>query len=464
VTAIVAREYQTRAIDAGRASFRAGKRAVLFVGPTGCGKTTIFSMMAQGRVARGGRVAVFAHRIELVQQAADRLRAHGLEVGANGAGKGAPVQVTSVQTCLARKEMPEADLVILDEAHHYVADLWNQVPATYAAKRTRIVGFTATPERADGVGLGDLFDDLVVVAQIAELTALGWLVPCEVLAPATSVTALAQEPWQAVQRHAPGRSAVVFAPHIKAAHEFADGFVANGVAAGVVHAPQGDCDRGCAERRAETLARFAAGELTVVVNVNVLTEGWDCPRAKVCVLARLYGSPSQFLQAVGRVLRPLEGAGDAMLLDLAGNVDIHGTPDEARLYSLTGAACSRASDFRDGVRICRTCKAEIPPTAKRCEACGRELPVMVTPTAEDVALARFERDEARARLPEDRRVKILTSLYAKTIRKGHKRTAAEHAYRGMFKHHPPADVSAVAWMDATTIVAKEKGDAWEPAS
>lgn len=467
MSAIETREYQTRAIESGRAAFGAGKRAVLFVGPTGCGKTTIFSLMARGRVERGGRVAVFAHRTELVAQAAARLASFGLDVGCNGANASARVQVMSAQACVARDKIPAADLVIFDEAHHYVASEWHRIPACYAQTRTKVVGFSATPERADGVGLGDVFDDLVVVAQIAELTQLGFLAPCEVLAPVSSVDALAMDPWEAVAAHAPhDRGVVVFAPHIKAAHQFADDFAARGVSVGVVHSPIKECTRGCAERRADTLARFAAGALRVVVNVNVLTEGWDCPRAKVGVLARKYGSPSQYLQAVGRILRP-DGSGPAMLLDLAGNVALHGPPDEERIYSLTGAACSRWGDVNgDGVRICRTCRAEIPPDAGRCEKCGRVLPAQTIPTSEHVKLERFQRAEAkrvaRAEAPECKYTKALGTLYIKALRKGHKRSSAEYKYQ--LHHRPPtAEMRVNAWTWAQMIVARDKHDAWEPA-
>lgn len=462
VAPIEARAYQTKAIDSGRAAFRAGKRAVLFVAPTGAGKTTIFSMMAASRVAKGGRVAVFAHRIELVDQAVARLRAFGLHVGCNGSGLAAPVQVTTIQTVLARKKMPDADLVIFDEAHHVSgAEEWERIPRTFAERRVPIVGFTATPERADGIGLAGIFDELIVVAQIAELTALGYLVECEIMNPRTSPKALAMEPWDAYRQHAGGRPAVVFAPHVKAAHSFADDFRANDIAAGVVHSASADCDRRCAEMRSRTLDAFAAGEINVLVNVNVLTEGWDCARAKVCILARRVGSPSQYLQMGGRVLRP-DGTGPALLIDLAGNVELHGTLDEERVYRLEGAACTRLSEYRDGVRICRACKAEIPPNDSVCPACGSAPPPMLTPTAEGIALQRFLREEARAKLPEDRRVKILASLYAKALRKGHKRAAAEYAYRGMFKQHPPTIVSVTAWARAQEIVAREKGDAWLP--
>lgn len=444
------RSYQARAIASARRSFVSGKRAVLLVAPTGAGKTTIAGLIVKGRIDKGGRVACYAHRRELVTQMADRFRAFGLDVGAHGENEAARVQVVSVQGALSRRTLPEADLVVLDEAHHYVADDWVDVPRTYAAAGALIVGLTATPERGDGKGLGAKgeawgFDDLIVVSQIGELTDLGFLVPCDVLAPRTTPRKLALDPWDAYKRHAEGLSTVVFAPHVKAAEEFAAEFRNRlGVEAGVVHGDLALADRD------GTLARFASGELRVVVNVNVLTEGWDCPRAKVCILARKIGSPSLFLQCVGRVLRVDGVTPRARLIDLSGNVALHGRPEDERIYSLDGAAVTRRGAATCGVRICKRCKAEIPPDVEACVECGRPLDELVTPHGEGIELDRFAWAK---KLPANKRVERLARWYADGIVKGHKRGHAEHKYRAVFGFHAPTDVRVAAWKVAQEATA-----------
>jgi superfamily II DNA or RNA helicase len=449
------REYQHRAIADARAIAVKGVRSLLLVAPTGAGKTTIGAMIAQGRIAKGGRVAWFAHRRELITQAADRLRAFGLDVGANGANVNASVQVTSVQTVLARRQMPTADLVVLDEAHHYVSHRWSEIARSYAAAKALTIGFTATPERADGTGLGEIFDALIVVAQLADLVRSGQLVACDVVAPRGGVKKLALDPVDAWEKYADRRSTVVFAPHVKAAEDFAAQFRARDVAAEVVHGETPIRDRDA------ILARFAAGDVPVLVNVGVLTEGWDCPRAKVVILARRIGSPSLYLQCVGRVLRP-DGTGlSALLVDLSGNYDLHGHPEDERVFSLTGTAVSRKDGVVIVARFCKSCSAELGPDDIACPDCGRSAE-LVTPTAEGVELARVLRDEQRQQIPEDKRVKILATIYEKKLRAGHKRSAGDHAYRGMFRHFPPADVRARAWEAAVRRVAAERGDAWEP--
>jgi len=219
------------------------------------------------------------------------------------------------------------------------------------------------------------------------------------------------------------------------------------------------------DARDGALARFARGELSVLVNVMVLTEGWDCPRAKVCILARRIGSASLYLQMVGRVLRPYPGVERAMLIDLAGNWELHGYPDEERVWSLTGTACTRRSQSNDGIRFCRVCQTEIPPGLLICP-CGTPLPEQKTPRGEGVELEKIlereARQEERARLPPDKRVGMLASLYAKGIRKGHKKRAAELAYRSMTGRYPDTALMVRAWQLANEKVAEERGDAYVP--
>lgn len=453
---VTLRPYQLSALERARAAIRAGSKAPLLVSPTGSGKTTIGAEIVRSHVERGGRCAWFAHRTELVSQAAGRLRELGLRVG-----PGEAVQVLSTQAVVMGGRAPQASLVVLDEAHHYVSDEWKRIPDAYRAGNATIVGLTATPERTDGLGLVGAFDSLTVVAQIGELTSLGYLVPCEMIVPKTSVRAgqISEDPWRVYERFGGGRSCVVFAPNVPSAEAYAADFNAHGIPAAVVEA------KTPADGRAATLAAFADGKIRALLNVAVLTEGWDCPRAKVCILARKIGSPSLYLQCVGRVLRPYPGVGgNALLIDLAGNVDLHGDPAEERVYSLEGAACTRKGE-RDGVRFCKVCKCEIPRDAETCPDCERPVSEIAIPEAAHLEMMRIERVQKReewaAALPNDKRRKLLASMYEKGIRNGWKRVAAEYRFKGIMKHHPDAALKQAAWMDAQNAVAATKGDAWE---
>ncbi len=278
------RPHQTTGIKLARERYREGHRSVLLVAPCGAGKTLIFCWVARSAVERGGRVLVVVHRRELVKQTVAKMRLSGLgRVGIIAAGEpsdpDAPVQVASICTLLARVKrssgglfvgdgLPDATLVVPDEAHHYVSDEWSLIKDRYAA--AKILGVTATPERGDGRALGDLFDVLVPVASVKELIAAGYLVPCDVIAPPKKMKRNHEDPVDAYVKHGGGRKAVVFASSVKAAYELAGRFTMAGFPAACI---EGEMDAGA---RDIALDRFARGELRVLVNVFVLTEGWDC--------------------------------------------------------------------------------------------------------------------------------------------------------------------------------------------
>lgn len=438
---ITLRPYQSRAINEARKQIVEGKRSILIVAPTGSGKTATASAIVKGRIDKGGRVAWFAHRDELVSQAARTLESFGLEVGCYGANANARVQVMTVQTALSRGEVPEADLVIADEAHHYVADEWRTVIDAYKEKAF-LIGLTATPERKDGRAMRPPFESLIVMAQIGELIKEGHLVPCEVYAPDKAITEgvdLAMLPVEAYEKYARGSSGIVFAPHVLAAKTFAAQFVQRGISCGVVHGKMpGD------ERR-DVLARHDAGEISVLCNVYVLTEGYDSPRVKTCILARRIGSPGAYLQMVGRVLRPFtnqetgEIATSARLIDLYGtNVQSHGRPEEERIFSLDGKAIRLAS----GESFCK-----VHGTPTPCELCEREAIEQLVPGSLGIPLAKWKeairRDDTIARV--DRLAKWIAQSRMMRTKDGrpYKVGWAFGKYEGAYGERPtPAIIAA----------------------
>lgn len=429
------RPHQSAVIDGARKEVMSGKRSPLIVLPTGAGKTVTASEIVRSKVAKGGRVAWMAHRDELITQARQTLERFGLSVGANGFNAGAPVQIVSVQTAVSRGEAPDADLVVFDEAHHFVADKWKALPDVYRGKI--MIGLTATPERADGVGLGSVFDSLVPGATIKELQALGYLTMCEVMAPKKAVpnSKLALEPVDAYLRYANGTSAIVFAPHVQAAADFCDGFNRKNVKAAVVHGTMSE------DERFEVLHRFACGEIRVLCNVYILTEGWDCPRAKTCILARKVGSAGAYLQMTGRVLRPWQGT-TAKLIDLHGStVEAYGPPDEDREYSLDGRGIRRKG--MQGEQFCKL--HGIPIVDGVCSECGsKEATELVTPTAAGIDLGAWKKI-----IQQDNdlvRAKRLRKWFELCRIKGYKKGFAYGKYKGTYGSFPPPGIVAAATM------------------
>lgn len=360
------REYQRKAVVAIWQAFQSGKRAPLLVLPTGGGKTRILSECAS-RVR--GQLLWLAHRTELCEQAYDALTEQGLLVGAYGDGIGrdahpfAPIQVAMVQTLASRGRKFDPRLIITDEAHHYVADEWGGVLDHYPG--VPLIGATATPCRTDSRGLGERYDEIIVGATVKQLTGEGILTPCRVIAPKDGLKPgrIAQAPVDAYRRFCQGRQCIVFAPNKEAAARFTEQFRNASIATEMV--------LGEGERSA-TIHAYRRKDIQVLVNVYVLTEGFDDPPTSAIILARRCSSLSMYIQITGRGLRRSSGKTDCIFVDLAGvcrNPEF-GLPDSDRNYDLGEEGVVTVRD-KEAPRFCLVCGCALDPSARGCPACGR---------------------------------------------------------------------------------------------
>lgn len=418
------RTYQALAIERAREHFRQGKRAVLLVAPTGSGKTVIGAEIARLHFNREGQVVWLAHRIELVKQAVEKLRAAGIpDVGAIAAEQSfnerAKVVVCSIQTLLARPKLrPDASLIIADEAHHYVSPDWSALMMYY--KQALTVGLTATPQRSDGTALGDIFDAMVVVTTPAELVAAGHLAPIMVVAPGRRLeTGALVDPVSALRRFAPHRKAVVFASNVEHARQ-----IANELQTWYIdgHTP--------ADQRAAILDAFDRSIAGVLVNVYVLTEGWDCPSVEVCVLASNCSSPAAFIQRVGRVRRTHPGKLTSLLIDCKGSVYEHGLPDEPRFFSLTGRPIERKKGL-PAIRQCPQCGSVFRVLAV-CPRCAYVFPPPRVPFEVKRKMAYVDNVT-----PEVTKRAYLRELLGKARTLNHKPGWAAHRFKWRWGHWPP---------------------------
>lgn len=433
------RPYQNRAHAALQASVRSGKRRVLLVSPTGSGKTFMLSRVVAGSVAKGKRVAWFAHRRELITQPAEALAEFGVAAGYLGRAPSSQVQILSVQGSVSRGEVPPADVVILDEAHHFAADLWKTIPEAYPD--ALIIGATATPERGDGKPLDHLFDDLIVVAQPGELVESGHLVPVETHRPARIQPRgkLARTPVEAyVELGLRGRRNIVFAPNVDNAQAIAGQF--RDVAGIVAHVVTGDLSSDVRDQR---LRDFMNGTVRVLINVYVLTEGFDCPATEVVTLARMFGSAGQFMQCVGRGLRTFPGKTHCTLIDLVGATHVHGDPVEDRIFSLSGEGMARKRGAR--IAFCRVCGRLAEDCA--CGAAERDTIMLESTNDPLVKFARIRRDN------DDERAVRLARWIGEARGRGNKWQSALYRYKGAYGAQAPAPVISQA-------LAIDAGKAW----
>lgn len=466
------RPYQADAIQEARDRIASGRMAPLLVAPTGAGKTIIEAAMIQMHLALDPeyRAVVIAHRRELIGQIASTL----LRVGVTDIGEICPgmvqrpnarVQVASTQTLRARGLFPRASFLVFDEAHHYSSDDWHQLAKGYPGVIR--VGFTATPMRSDGRGMSPAFDSLVVVSTIKELTAQHYLVPCKVIAPKVPLKRpkMTHAPVDAYLEHANGMRTVVFADFVANAEKFAAEFREKGVEAVVIHGEMN------AEDRKAAFAAHARG--AVLVNCMVLTEGWDSPETRCCILARGCGSVATYLQIVGRVLRPCGKCASckasprracelkpfSLLIDLTGrSVEDHGLPDTDRTYSLVGKGI-RTKDAEEEERYCPVCgqPVEAPPNSWPCGVCGHqpegqvEAPVY---TGDELV----ERYASKRAEDEPKKIETLARWFAEAkarMRGGQYIWAAIAKYRAVYGSAPTAEIRMQAELLSKTLACVE---------
>jgi superfamily II DNA or RNA helicase len=380
--------------------------------PTGGGKTFVGAEIARAALARGRGVLWLTHRVELVAQA----------IGANGAG----VDVRTVQGLLTSGDRPPAHFVVVDECHNFIADQFASVIRDYPD--AFVLGLTATPERGDGRGLGEMFERVVIGATTRELVDAGLLVHAEILRPHVKLRAgqIAASPVTAYAKLARGRRAISFTSSVSAATDHAVQFHAAGFRTEVI---SGETPKA---KRVDIVARYRAGEMDVLNNCFVLTEGFDAPETSCIIIARGCGTLGTYLQIVGRGLRIAPNKTDCLVLDLNGVSHVHGHPEDSLYVSLDGRGMRRTK--ADVNRYCAVCGAifATPP----CRDCGSVAEPVGSPRVTGSALEKFERRQKET--PEER-AQCLRGLYRT-------RTPAQARaiYRSMFKHWPTADVERMA--------------------
>lgn len=362
------RDYQAAAINKSRSLLKTKQRLIISA-PTGAGKTIIGAGIIQLALAKNKKILFIAHRHELLSQCADKLQQYGINdiafiIAGKPAGE-APVQIASIQT-LIRRELPPSDLIIIDEAHHAVSPTYKTIIAQYPS--AKVIGLTATPERLDGKGLDELFEEIVEVTNIPQLIAQGFLIDpsCYIgLSPDLDKLKTCNGDYSevALQRRANKKyligdivktwterarnhKTIVFATGVEHSQNIVQQFKNAGISAAHL-----DGDTPLALRN-KILSDWRSGVYQIVSNCMILTEGFDFPELSCCVLARPTKSLTLYLQMVGRIMRTISNKNSAIVLDHANCIKEHGLPNIAREWML----CGMREHREPNIYTCDKCK------------------------------------------------------------------------------------------------------------
>jgi DNA repair protein RadD len=400
MTAPELRPYQTDIVAKFQACLEAGKRRVILVAPTGSGKTIIGADIIRTFVRAAKSVMVLAHRREIITQTSAKLRAAGIGHAIIQAGfQPRPlelVQVASIQTLWTRAmhtgsmHLPPVDLLVIDECHHCPARTYRKIIDSYPS--ATLLGLTATPCRGDGRGLGSIFETLIECPQVPELIEQRYLVGTRVYAPTdpdlrgvrtqagdyveTQLAERMDRPklvgdivthWH---KYGERRRTVCFAVSVNHSIHIRDEFLKSGVRAEHIDGSTPKLERDA------SLARLASGEIELITNCMVLTEGWDMPEVGACILARPTKKMGLYRQMIGRVLRPADNKTDAIVLDHSGAVFRHGFVEDRVHWTLdpdhraeSPTHQQRCTEYSSRLLECTQCGA-IRTAGEACPHCG----------------------------------------------------------------------------------------------
>lgn len=409
------RPYQTNLLNDIYSAWRHATN-VLAVAPTGSGKTVLFAETIR---QHNGASCAIAHRQELVGQISMALARCGvrhriigpknvirwiiqaqiMEFGRDYYDPSARCAVAGVDTIIKRENelkqwANQVTLWVQDEAHHLLTkNKWGKAVGMFP--HAQGLGVTATPCRADGMGLGrhhdGVFDEMVEGPQMRWLIDSGYLTDYRVICPpsdldlstvktgadgdlvrkqlatATKQSSIMGDVISHYRRHAEGLLGVTFAPDVETATELSARYNAARVPAEIVSA------KTPGPIRMEILRRFRRRELLQLVNVDLFGEGFDLPAIEVVSMGRATQSYALYAQQFGRALRIMDGKKHALILDHTGNVLRHGLPDKHRIWSMDRREKRTKNEQPDDViplRVCTGCMAPYERVLRACPYCG----------------------------------------------------------------------------------------------
>ena len=412
------RPYQAEAKAAVFEQWDKGSLKTLLVLPTGCGKTIVFAKVAEDCVRQGYRVLILAHRGELLEQAADKIKkSTNLGCATEKAeqtclGSWFRITVGSVQSMQREKRLSQFsedyfNVIIIDEAHHCISDGYQKVLQHFPS--AKVLGVTATPDRGDMRNLGEFFESLAYEYTLPKAIREGYLSPIKAMTIPLQLDlsgvsiqsgdfkagdiATALDPYlhqiaDEMMKYCRDRKTVVFLPLVKTSQKFKEILNEKGFKAAEVNGESKD--------RAEVLEAFDKGEYNVLCNSMLLTEGWDCPSVDCVIVLRPTKVRSLYSQMVGRGTRLCEGKSHLLLLDFLWHTERHELCHPADLICEKKEVARKMTENLEGTAGCpmdleeAERKASEDVIAEREESLAKQLQEMRTRKKKLVDPLQFE--------------------------------------------------------------------------
>ena len=328
-------------------------RSVMAQMPTGTGKTYLLTAVIDSFVSNNPmeKVWIVAHRRELVSQIDETVRKFHSYSASNTSSLLSSVKAMSIQWLMRHYDEIEEEpgMIVIDEAHHALAkiykEMWERFP------KAKFLGLTATPCRLNGKGFTDLFDVLVQSWAVPEFISKGRLATYDFVSiKSDGVTQrlidslqkrgadgdyqnkemdmlLNKKPsierlYRSLEEYAKDRKGIVYAINISHAQKITKLYQEHGVKAIAI-----DSKTPAAERQ-QDIEAFKKGDIQVLVNVDIFSEGFDCPDVEFVQLARPTLSLAKYLQMVGRGLRVAKGKKNCVIIDNVGLYRVFGLPSQ----------------------------------------------------------------------------------------------------------------------------------------
>lgn len=347
----VLRDYQLEARNAVWMAFRAGTRSGLLILPTGAGKTVTCASIIEPLHNHGKRVLFVVHRKELLEQAKETFERFGLTCGLEKASQRVDVAnlpdvtLTTPQSLkgerLERFSPSAFHIVVVDEGHRGSAASYRAICEHFTS--AKILALTATPDRADGVPLANVYESVLYEMTLPDAVARGILAPIELLDVEveslnlddikTHAGDFAQGELEAeilrdsvlhgmakpLSEHAADRKIAAFLPGVKSAHRFVEVCAGYGITAVAVDGGMKD------DARAEAFAKYARNEVQLIACADLLSEGWDSPRTDCVALCSPTKSRGRLVQRIGRGTRKAEGKANCLVINFCPGSVKHST-------------------------------------------------------------------------------------------------------------------------------------------